>query len=247
MATASIHELIERIPLWTYVVLAGFFFVIFLWGLISLLFKPKKSPQTVANSSFSYESLLKAIGKRNGRPHTILLAAASLRDLPATIPVNTAIRLAADRKCLLIDLDTRRDALAHVFDVACQTQYAALSPAKTSIDNLDLWPANYFSRLRQMDLKAVLSAAKQTYDVIILNAPHLATHPDCRRIARCAGSAILFAKDKQAAQALEQILNDGACRILKMVTVSEPAPAHNNAAAAASTSQTVLSSDGHST
>lgn len=206
---------------WFYAAVGAFFFVVFVCGVVRLFGKndtlPKTSrPDNLPSASSSDDaSLLEAVGKPNGRMRTILLAAGSLHDLPITLPVRLAIQLAESRKCLLIDLDTKRDALAHVFEIACDKNTAARSPVPTPIENLHIWPAHYFTRLRQMDLKSLLASAEKKYDTVLLNAPYLATHPDRGQIIRCADSAIVFGKDKKNVQPLQQLLEAGSCKILK--------------------------------
>jgi hypothetical protein len=207
---------------WFYAVLGGVFFVIFVCGVVWLFRREETPPNADAptDSTFDYAPLLAAVGKPNGRARRVLLAAGSLSELPVTIPVNAGIQLADRCKCLLIDLDTRRDAMARVFDIAPDLCTAALAPVPTSIENLDIWPAHYFSRLRQMDLKTLLTASQQNYDVILLNAPYLSTHPDRGRIVHCAETAVLFAKDKKTAETLGLLLKSGSCKTIKMLAPS---------------------------
>lgn len=205
---------------WVYAALGGVFFVIFVCGVVWLFRRNDDTPAAApadasTDSTFDYAPLLAAVGKPNGQARKVLLAAGSLNDLPVTIPVNAGVRLAGRGKCLLIDLDTKRDALARVFEIAPDRCTAALTPVPTPIDNLHIWPAHRFSQRRQMDLKTLLTASQQNYDVILLNAPYLATHPDRGRIVRCAETAVLFARDKSAAESLRRLLESGSCRILK--------------------------------
>jgi hypothetical protein len=207
---------------WFYAVIAfmGLFFAaMFVFGLV-WLFRRNENIHKIsesdlpADTSFDYSPSLAAVGKLNGKSPSVLLAACNLNDLPVTIPVNMAIRLAASCKCLLIDLDTKRDALAHVFEITPEACTSASTPVITPIKNLHIWPAHYFSRFRQMDLKSVLIAAKQKYDVILLNAPYLVTHPDRRRIVKSAESAMVFVNDKKTADAILKLLKSGSCTIL---------------------------------
>jgi len=207
---------------WFYAAIGiGFFFAVILlaslWGLFGKSRKRKTHkgngmPDTLP---LDYSALLNAVSQRNGRACCTLLAAGSLNDLPITIPVNIAIQAAANSKCLLIDLDIRRDALASVFELSDAVVPTALSPVSSGIENLDLWPAHFFARLKQMDLKTLLAVAEKKYDVILLNVPYLTTHPDRTQIVRCADAAVVFAKDKNALPPLKQILDAGDCRILK--------------------------------
>ena len=222
----GLPEWIEK-PLysgWSYAALGFFFFIIFIWGLFRLFSKSNSPVKTAvgvqAEPSFDYAPLLNLIGKPNGRTKNILLAAGSLSDLPVTVSVHTAIQLAASSKCLLIDLDTKRDALACVFDITPDKCPANLSPIATPVENLHIWPAHYFSRVRQMDLKAALAWSENKYDIVLLNAPYLATHPDRGRIIRCAESAVIFAHDKANAKILQKLLAAGPCRVLKMLNLN---------------------------
>jgi hypothetical protein len=210
---------------WLYAVLGGVFFVIFVCGVVRLFRRNEGTPGAAqadapTDSTFDYVHLLAAVGKPNGRARNVLLAAGSLNDLPITIPVNAGVQLAGRCKCLLIDLDTRRDAVARVFEITPDLCPAARTPVPTPIENLDIWPAHYFSRLRQMDLKTLLTASQQNYDVILLNAPYLSTHPDRRQIVRCADSAVLFAKDKKTAETLGLLLKSGSCKTIKTLALS---------------------------
>lgn len=208
---------------WFYAVItamAVFFFVTLILGLVWLFgHKKEKHPKTIPHAAqdttFDYSALLAAAGTPNGKPRRLLLAAASLDNLPVTIPVNLAIQLAATEKCLLIDLDTRRDALSHVFEIASVPRPAA--PVATGIVNLHIWPAHFFSQRRQMDLKSLLAETQSSYDIILLNAPYLATHADRGQIIRCAGSAVVFSKDKKSAAPLRKLFDKSPCKILKML------------------------------
>jgi len=222
----GLPEWIEK-PLysgWFYAALGSFFFIIFIWGLFRLFSKSSSPVKTEAGAqteaSFDYAPLLNLIGKPNGRTRNILLAAGSLSDLPVTVSVHAAVQLAASSKCLLIDLDTKRDALACVFDITPDKRLANLTPIATPVENLHIWPAHYFSRVRQMDLKAALAWSENKYDVVLLNAPYLATHPDRGSIIRCAESAVIFAQDKPNAKILQKLLEAGPCKILKMLDLS---------------------------
>ncbi len=206
---------------WLYAGIGVFFAVVLviMLGLLLRRRKPKISSVTKSNTQtlpLDYPALLEAVSRRNGHTASILMAASSLTDLPITIPVRTAVALAASRKCLLIDLDIKRDALASVFDLdEAEAVPTALKPVSSGIDNLDVWPAHFFARLKQMNLKSLLAEARKTYAVILINVPYLTTHPDRRQIVRCADAAVVFAKDKNALPGLEQILNAGDCRIVK--------------------------------
>ncbi len=74
------------------------------------------SPELITESD--YRLITPRILKIKQKPGSILFAAASRNSLPITIPVNIAIQLAEDKyRCLLIDLDLKRNAIAKAFDI----------------------------------------------------------------------------------------------------------------------------------
>lgn len=207
---------------WLYIFVGGLFLVVLLCGTIGLLFHRRDKParptsiKSRANGQFDWTTWLQSGGKLNGKAHSVLLAGGKVCDLPVTIAVNAAIQLAASCRCLLIDLDTERDALARVFEMAPQP--GSPSPQPTPIDNVDIWPAHLFSQLQRIDRERALGLAEHQYDVILLYAPYVANLPDRGRVIRWADSAVVFASDKQSTKALRHLLKAGSCNILKTNT-----------------------------
>ena len=146
----------------------------------------------------------------------MLLAASGLTDLPVTIPVNLAVSLAGTGKCLLIDLDSKRDALAKVFEVDSSKieTHLKMSPVPTEFENLSVWPARYFDLLKQMNLRSLLDAANKKYDHILLYAPYLTVLADRKQIAFCSKQAVIFCKDSEKATQLRRLLKTCDCEIL---------------------------------
>ena len=102
----------------------------------------------------------------------ILMAAEERRELGVTAPVNIAIRLAQKgRKCLLIDLDTERDAISRVFDIAGETAGGKESGAvKTCIGNLWIWRGDC-QKVVEKQLRQIPANSEDNYDHVILYAP----------------------------------------------------------------------------
>lgn len=195
-----------------------------------LLFKRKKgnrkkkpsSPTVLilqtAKPDKTIDTIIQTLPQSNGKPQTLLLAASRLSDLPVTIPVNLAIHLSGQGKCLLIDLDSKRNALARVFDVDSSIINTDLrvSPIQTSFENLSIWPARYFDLLKQMNLGTLLQAANKKYDHTLLYAPYLTVLADRKQIASCSKQAIVFCSGNQqdAQNQLRQLLKMCNCKIL---------------------------------
>jgi len=186
-----------------------------------LFFKKKKIrfpdtlPATVKQSPGSnYERILTAIEKQNGRSTCFLLAASSLDELPVTVPVNLAIRMARTHSCLLIDLDMRRDAVARVFDIPAETDNHKTVSYSTPIENLSIWPARNFERLRHMNLRLLVENAAKKYDYVLIYAPYLTTLPDRRQAAACAHHVFAFTGSNGTA--LLELLTQCNCKVQKM-------------------------------
>jgi len=64
----------------------------------------------------SYERIGERIKRAGKKYKSILFASVGAESLPVTIPVNAAVGLAKDdKRCFLIDLDLKRDAIAEAF------------------------------------------------------------------------------------------------------------------------------------
>lgn len=176
--------------------------------------KAKKSSEPKKQkTALDYEHLLTAIKKQNGRLHTLLLAAGSLHDLPVTVPVNLAVGLAKTHKCLLIDLDIKRNAVARVFDLEITNGNFKTGSYPTPIRNLSVWPARNFELLRHMNLRLLIEDAAKKHDYILIYAPYLTTLPDRRQIAASARQAVVFTG--QNGSQLMQLLNQCNCKVMQ--------------------------------
>ena len=172
--------------------------------------KPEKQP---VSQNADTQQLLEVLQTSNS---PVLLAASGLTDLPVTIPVNLAVSLAGTGKCLLIDLDSKRDALAKVFEVDSSRiqHHLKMLPVPTEFENLSIWPARYFDLLKQMNLRSLLNAASKKYEHILLYAPYLTVLADRKQIASCSKQAIIFCKGSEKAAQLHRLLKMYDCKVL---------------------------------
>lgn len=197
------------------VILAVIVFAV--WTILKRRRHPGTEQIRIAAEHYDIPLLVRAVEKLNSTPQIVLLAATGISDLPVTVPVNLAIQLAKKGKCLLIDLDLNRNAVAKVFeaenaDVGSGFHLASLP---TSIDNLFIWPARHFEALRQMNLGNLLREAQKKYDYILLYAPYLTSLADRRQIAASVKQALIFGSQKENGGKLIKLLNSCKCRILQ--------------------------------
>jgi len=175
----------------------------------------KHPPHSVKTqgSIVNYEELFTIIKNRNGQMHSVLFAASSLNDLPVNIPINVAVRLAKNHTCLLIDLDLKRNAVARVFDLEMMDMKSG--SYATPLENLFIWPARNFEKLRQMNLRSLLDGAVKKYDYVLIYAPYLTTLPDRRQVASCSRHAIAFTG--RNGSTLMQLLEQCSCKVVHQI------------------------------
>ena len=178
--------------------------------------KPEKQKgnTTPVSDKLHHDEILEIIKKQNGCLRSLLFAANSLDDLPVTVPVNLAVCLAQMHKCLLVDLDIKRNAIAQVFELDTTGTDASLivSSYPTPLDNLSVWPAHNFGMLRQMNLQILFEGAVKKYDYVLIYAPYLTTLTDRRQIAACAKQAIIFSGDNDSQ--LTKLLQVCNCKVI---------------------------------
>jgi hypothetical protein len=183
----------------------------------------KSLPAPIAMSDADYELITERLLQIEGKYKTILFAASSTNCLPITIPVNVGVCLAqADKKCLLVDLDTQRNAIAKAFEIDEQAGDDLDSPRahKTSFENLRIWPAQNFVHKNALILEDVIKATKGKFDFVIISAPHLGGSPEHRNIAEASDCAFIFAQNAEDATKLASLMKPAKCSIIGNVKIA---------------------------
>ncbi len=176
----------------------------------------------------NYKAFAKILQNQTLNPHqSILMAAANSKELPVTIPVNTAIHLAKmNQKTLLIDLDTKRNAVAEVFEIpkTIPTKHPAKEaiPIKCiGIKNLWIYPADLITgtesgnqNIQSEKLTKLIKEAKTEFDYILIYAPLPNQLGNPGEIAKSINSAIIFGTENNPPSKLKNILNQTHCIIL---------------------------------
>ncbi len=163
----------------------------------------------------SYELIAEQITRLEKKYKSILFASGQPASLPVTIPVNVAIGLAKNNKrCLLIDLDLKRDAIAKVFDLDSNENGLCPRAVQTEFENLQLWPAHNFTQLKQMNIKAIVQKALDRFDFILINAPSLLSSLDRRQIISAAQAAFICTKSSSEAAKVAELIKPSDCVVL---------------------------------
>jgi len=169
----------------------------------------------------NYEPIIKRIKRVKKKYKSILFTSAEAGVLPVTIPVNIAIGLAKNKKrCLLIDLDLRRDAIAKVFGLSAEQGGLRAKAVQTEIENLWVWPSHNFSQSKQMNITEIVERALDNkFDFILINAPSVANSPDRKQIISAARAAFICTKNTSDIKKLTELMKPLDCTIIGRIQV----------------------------
>jgi len=191
--------------------------------------KPKKisdanlteSPQSFDNwPEENYKSVTERIKQVGNKYKSILFASVEPGALPVTIPVNVAITLAKNKKrCLLVDLDLKRNAVAEVFEINTTQNSFSPKAVQTEFDNLWIWPAHNFTSSKQMNIKAIVQNAQEKFDFILINAPSLVSSPDRRQIVSAARAAFICTKNASEVSKLTELTKPSNCMVIGHIQI----------------------------
>ncbi|UCC22885.1 MAG: FHIPEP family type III secretion protein [Planctomycetota bacterium] len=206
------------------------------------VFKPELYLWKTADDDDYYNAITDLIESDSGDgAKTILMAAESTEALPVTVPVNIAMRLARKgQRCLLVDFDLQRDAVASVFDIdygdandsAKREILATGSP--TCIKNLWVWSVSRIIKADEdsdnrnlINIKQALAGLKKQYDRVFVYAPAIGRLDDLQNVAACSKAAILFGGEPELSDAagdsslsdFYKLLTDCGCKVLQPVEV----------------------------
>jgi len=169
----------------------------------------------------NYVRIADVIQKNGKKCKCVLFASATRHCLPVTVPVNVAVNLAnAGKKCLLIDLDFTRDAVAKVFDLSDNGNRTIVGPKAipTEVENLYVWPSYQFTRFNQMNLAFIVQKAAESYDFVLLNAPSLVTSCDRNLILNSADAVLTFS-NSSVSPILDELLCRSNCNVIGGISI----------------------------
>jgi hypothetical protein len=150
------------------------------------------------------DMLLEGRGKE---AKVILMAARNSAEMGVTLPVNVAAKIAErKRRCLIVDMDVSRDAVAKAFDLSGMD-----GPTKTCIRGLYVWGAKSFCDASVPTAKK-LEAAKKHFEKIIIYWP--GAGQGYEDIAQNVGAAMFYGRKGAEMAVLEARLAKRGCIML---------------------------------
>lgn len=160
-----------------------------------------------------YDSILATIGDKSKA--SMLLAGESVSQLPITIAVELAIRvIQAGKRCLLIDMDPTRNAVATAFDIDSSSMQGKAVP--TGIEHLWISPADNPENPAAVKLARKAANALKVFDYVVIYAPNAAAQNVQDQLAGVADTAIIFGTSEETTNLKEfsKTLDLWGCRIV---------------------------------
>jgi|GEM_PF-4026157 len=138
----------------------------------------------------------------------ILMAARNSTELGVTLPVNVAAKVTQKKhRCLIVDMDVSRDAVARAFDIRGRE-----GPIKTCIRGLYAWGALSFCN-GAASLGKKLEVARKHFDKIIVYWPRAGQGNE--EIVQSVGAAMLCGKRGGEMAVLEARLAKSGCIVMQ--------------------------------
>jgi len=171
-----------------------------------------------------YRLIADRILKLPGKSKSIIFTAPNLTSLPTTIPVNIAIQLTKNKnRCLLIDLDLKRNAVAKAFDIQSSPASNTSRPKalQTPFKLLYIWPAYNFTQIKQINIVPIVTAALKKFDYVLINAPYLTASPDQVHFITAAQYCLLFSHDTTQTKPILELIKQTKCKLIANIQMPD--------------------------
>ena len=196
--------------------------VLVLFGLKRKGLLPAAAAKEINNVNYSdlrsggYELITKLILLGEGQGGTVLVFA-GIEELPVTISVNIAITLSkAGKKCLLVDTDAGRDAVAKVFDIENTEVFSGTEarPYETDFEGLQVWAGHNFSDRRGVGADELVRGAVTRFDFVVVNAPQIKQVGEWDKILEAASQGVIYSSNASQAEELMGAMKAANCEII---------------------------------
>jgi hypothetical protein len=149
--------------------------------------------QPVRNNDY-YDTILATVGDKEKA--AILLAGQTVAHLPLTIAVELVVRIVQlNKKCLLIDMDPARHAVATAFDIDSSSMQGKAVP--TGIENLWISPADNPDNPMAIKLSRKVANALKTLEYVVIYAPNATIETVQQQLVGTSNAAIIFGTEKE--------------------------------------------------
>lgn len=156
---------------------------------------PSPDRQPVRDDDY-YDTILATVGDKEKA--AILLAGQTTAQLPLTIAVEFVVRIVQlNKKCLLIDMDPARHAVATAFDIDSDSMQGKAVP--TGIENLWISPADNPDNPTAIKLSRKVANALKTLDYVVIYAPNAAAEAVQQQLIGTSDAAVIFGTQKETA------------------------------------------------
>ena len=169
-----------------------------------------------------YDTILATVGDKEKA--AILLAGQSTVQLPLTIAVELVVRIVQlNKKCLLIDMDPARHAVATAFDIDSSSMQGKAVP--TGIENLWISPADNPDSPAAIKLSRKVANALKVFDYVVIYAPNSAAENVQQQLAGTSDAAVIFGTEKETTPLgqFSKTLTLSGCRTISEQDICAPA------------------------
>jgi Mrp family chromosome partitioning ATPase len=150
----------------------------------------------IVRDDYYYDSILAVIGDKSKA--SMLLAGESISQLPITIAVELAIHIIqVGKRCLLIDMDPTRNAVATAFEIDSASMQGKAVP--TGITHLWISPADDPDNPAAVKLSRKVANALKVFDYVVIYAPNAAAQNVQDQLAGVSDAAIIFGMSDETA------------------------------------------------
>jgi hypothetical protein len=178
--------------------------------------------QKFSNIEDYYDDIARRIEALPIEQKPVLFAAENIADMPVTVAVNVAIRISKNkRRCLLIDADTGRNAIAKVFEM--EPGRMQDEPADSCIENLSIWANVDLAEGDSQYLEKRIKKFASQYDRIIIYAPNMSSLPKRETLFDLAANAIVFKTDSRDDNQVCKLLKESNCQLLAIMPAAKNA------------------------
>ena len=152
-----------------------------------------------------YDAIAEEIVRTQLAGAIVLLASSRTGDLPVTVPVNAAIRVASrGLRTVLVDLDARRRAIAEAFDLPAAGQPS--QTAESGIVGLSVWTGGDPGTGAAESTGEVFDRLAGRFDRVVVYAPALPDLAHAAVIAARAATVVVFRPADGTPDGIEPIL-----------------------------------------